>query len=78
MEREALIKLINRAMRIEEEAVPAVTQHIISATEFLEKDPKIRAKVEAVMNRLQKESEGHADVLNKVLATIEKEKKNVY
>jgi hypothetical protein len=78
MKREALIKLVNRALRIEEEAVPAITQHIIAATEFLEKDPAVRAKVLEVMDRLEKESMGHASILNDMLAIIDEEKRDVY
>ncbi len=78
MEREQLINLINRALRIEEEQVPTLTNSISSAVNFLEKDANIRDRVLKVMELLSQESAGHASRLKSLLTRIKKDKKDVY
>jgi len=70
--REKITRLINTAMRIEEESVPHLAGHIISAMDFLEKDHVLREKIITVMETLKKESTEHASILNGIINDIEK------
>jgi hypothetical protein len=72
LSKQNLIDLINRALRIEEESVPHLASHVISAMDFLEKDDVLREKIIAVMNILKSESTEHAELLNTILKELDK------
>lgn len=78
MEKGQLIRLINKAMRIEEESAPAVAQHISAAVTFIETDEKVIKRVVAIMDRLAQDSLAHAQILKGMLEMIEREEKDVY
>ena len=78
MEKVKLVRMINKAMRIEEEAVPALAQHISAAVNFIETDPKVIEKVTSIMDQLAEDSIGHAQILKDMLEIINREDKNVY
>lgn len=78
IKKEELIKQIDRALRIEEEMLPQVSKNIKAAAKFIEKDPKKRSEIEAMLYKLASESDGHAKILNELKAKLLKGKKDVY
>ena len=73
-----LLKIIDRALNYEEEAVHTISRNISAAVEFLEENPKIKKRITEVMNKLSSESEGHAKIMKDLKDKISKEKKDVY
>ena len=78
LNKDRLIKLIDRALNFEEEAVETTARNICSAVEFLEKDPKIKKEICSIMDTLRAESKGHAKIMHDLKDHISKEKKDVY
>lgn len=71
LDKEQLLSLINKALLIEEESVPNLASHVISALDFLEKNAVLKEKIIAVMELLKKESTEHAGVLKGIIKDIE-------
>lgn len=74
LDKEKLIDFINRAKRVEEESVPNLTTHIMSAIEFLEDNPELVKRVKDLMNILKRDSLEHGRILDDILSYIEEKK----
>jgi hypothetical protein len=72
LSKQNLIDLINRALRIEEESVPHLASHVISAMNFIEKNETLKEKIINVMEILKSESTDHAELLKAILKDLEK------
>lgn len=78
MKREALLELLDRANRAEEESVAVLSKHVRAAMAFSPYSAKERARAIEILERLHQESILHHRIVNGLRRRIERERRDVY
>lgn len=78
MKREDLIKLIDRADRIEEGAADSLARHVGAATRWLGCTPEENERIRRVLVKIEQDSRLHASLLHKIRERVMKEGLDVY
>lgn len=78
MKREDLIKLIDRADRIEEGAVDSLARHVGAAVRWLGCTAEEGERIRKTLVKLETDSRLHASLLRKIRDRVEREARDVY
>ncbi len=78
MKREALLQLLDRANRAEEESVATLSRHVKAAMAFSPFTAGQRARAVTVLEQLHQESILHHRIINGLRRRIEAERRDVY
>lgn len=78
MKTKDLLKLIEMARHVEEEAVASLSEQVSAATEWLSGTKEEMATVKDGLKILEKESKQHAKTLDALEKLIKKEGRDVY
>ncbi|HPQ80786.1 MAG TPA: hypothetical protein PLZ86_03580 [bacterium] len=78
MKRDELLKLLDRADRIEEGAVDSLARHIGAATRWLGCTPEESEQIRRTLVKLEQDSRLHASLLQKIRERIIGEERDVY
>lgn len=78
MKKKDLLEFIERAKRVEEDAVQSLSKHVSAATQWSGLEPEENAHILNVLTTLARDSEKHSNILDKIKERVMKEDKNVY
>lgn len=77
MKRDELLKRIEDAKRIEEDAVASFTKHVDASLEWSGLSPKEQKAVQLILRQLAKDSSYHDNILDRIREEIVKGGKDV-
>ena len=70
--KEKILEFIEKAKRVEEEAIPNLATHVMAAISFLEESSDLRVRITELLNKLKEESTEHADILDGIVDYLSK------